>query len=284
MKYLLYVVLLAWFFIAQAQDKVFNPVEKKAEFCQQLEDVKSNLSCEGESCSPLYESSVSLPLQWMAVKTCSFECVVGQQMCDMSLHPDYEGFYGYDTYADSSHCSDSSDADSFDVDRSEVYYRVYYGEEIKHIEEVKTHKETGCEEWTIYVEICSEDGSCKEIEKHSDEWFEYERQQQLKVYEESCFIPTEDDCKNVEQEMRQCVSDIANTLSESLCAPSTDSLWLYRKHGPNLGPGPTTFKRSHKLERSTERSTERSYEYEKTEEAPTPSLEESLEGYAEPSE
>ena len=227
MKHLLYIVLLTWFFMAQAQDKVFNPIEKRAEICQQLEDVKRNFSCEGESCSPVYDSSVNLFLQWIAVGSCTFECVVGQRMCDTTLHPDNDGG-GWAVHGVKSRCKDSSDENAFDVERSS-----YVDEEgVKRIYEVRTHKETRCEEYTEYVEVCSNDGDCREIEEYSDEWFADQKEQQLKEYEESCFIPTEDDCKKVEQEMLQCVSDAANLLSESICTPSTDNLlWKYRKHG-----------------------------------------------------
>ena len=92
--------------------------------------------------------------------------------------------------------------------------------------------DTGCEEDRSYIEICDDnEGSCEEIELYSEEWYAYERQQQFKKYEESCFIPTEDDCKKIDNEMNQCVLDLTEEVSEFLCVPSSDNLWKYRRDG-----------------------------------------------------
>ena len=53
MRYFIYLILLLGFATAQAQNQeapaqvVFNPVEKTAEACQQYEEIKGVLSCEG---------------------------------------------------------------------------------------------------------------------------------------------------------------------------------------------------------------------------------------------
>ena len=236
MKHLLYVVLFIGFFVAQAQNEgpnptertVFNPLEKKAEICQELEEIKETLSCEGTSCPPLYDSAaIFLPLQLGAAYACSFECVVGEQICDETLNPDTRGKY-LSYSGKESGCAVSSNVHFFDVEREEFSDE----EGIKHIYERKIYEE-GCEETTEYIEICGSDGKqCREIEMYSDEWYEYERQQQLAEYEASCFVPTEEDCKSIKQEMNQCVLGMAGLLSEALCAPSTNNLWRYRKYGP----------------------------------------------------
>ena len=223
MKHLVYVILLFGFFVAQAQDTVFNPVEQKAKVCQQYEDVKKTLSCEGEDCPPLYNSAVPFVLHFTASQMCSFECVVGERMCDETLHPDHENQGFLSVNENRARCSSSDD----DVTNPERFIS-YDDDGVKYIEEVKTYS-NGCEEWTEYVEICN--GECREIELYSEEWYEYERQQQLKEYEKSCFVATENDCKNIDQEMNQCVLALTEQISEFFCAPSTGNLWRYRKYG-----------------------------------------------------
>ena len=236
MKYLMYAVFLVGFFAVQAENaperEVFNPMEEKTRVCQQLEEVKKKGSCEGTDCPPLYEGDVVkfLPLQWGAVYACSFRCVVGERICDETLHPDY-GHGGYITHRASCAISSDEDPDSFDVVRNESVD----DKGMRRIEEIRTY-EDGCTEHIDYVEVCSTDEGgerkCREIEVYSDEWYEYERELQLAAYEESCFVPTKEDCQNIELEMQQCVVDMANLFSEYLCTPSTSNLWKYRKYGP----------------------------------------------------
>ena len=249
MKYFIYLILLLGFGVAQAQDeaaqkaldfiaakaealiaqnKVFNPVEQKAKVCQQYEDVKKTLSCEGEDCPPLYNSAVPLVLHFTASQKCSFKCVVGERMCDETLHPDDEdeGFLSNMN----SRCSRSDD-ETVNPER----FISYDDDGVKHIEEIKKYSD-GCEEWAEYVEICNADGGeCKEIKKYGEEWYEYERQKQLEAYEKSCFVATENDCKNIDQDMNQCVLDVTEQMSEFFCAPSTGNLWRYRKYGAEGG-------------------------------------------------
>lgn len=232
----------------QGQDKAFNPYDKKAEICQQSQKVEEILSCDPATadgnCPVLYESAVSfLPFQLVASQACSFECVVGEQMCDETLHPDYKGIYGFEEnikfkrkYSDS-RCSAFSDGPSSDdmsvlvIDRKEYYDA--YG--VKHITIWKEDLETECVDRTEYVEICREEGGgtmCTLVTADSEEWFAYQRELQMKQYEESCVVPTEDDCKNIRQnDTRQCMLDVAQGISEFFCSPSTDNLWKYRGHG-----------------------------------------------------
>lgn len=235
MKYLIYAVLLVGFFTAQAENnaterKVFNPMEEKTRVCQQFEEIKKKGSCEGADCPPLYEGDVVkfLPLQWGTAYACSFGCVVGERMCDETLHPDYRG--GWVEGRKMRDCRYLSDED-IEVNREEVSVDAKGN---KHIVETKTYKETGCKEVEEYVEVCNsgDGGPCQKIFKYSQEWYEYERELQLIAYEASCFVPTAEACQNIEQEMQQCVVDMANLLSEKLCAPSTSNLWKYRKYGP----------------------------------------------------
>ena len=244
MKYFIYLILLLGFGVAQAQDeaaqkaldfieaqaealiaqnKVFNPVEQKATDCQQYEEVKKTLSCEGEDCPPLYDSTVPFVLRFVASQVCSFECTVGERMCDETLHP---GDTDVDFLSSSKPRCSRSDDDVVNPVRD-----ISYDEDgVKYIVETIIYSD-GCEEWTKYVEICNTDGTCREIEKYSEEWYEHEKQQQLKEYEESCFVATEADCNTVKQEMNQCVLDVTNKSLEFLCDSSKNPLWRYRKYG-----------------------------------------------------
>ena len=240
MKYLAYLVLSFGFFVAQAQDKVFSPVEKKAEVCQLLEGIQSTLSCEGENCPPLYESAIPVPLQIAFIQACSFHCVAGEQLCDETLNPDNN--MSFSDRGNRYRGCDKTDTELKDIDRD-----VFNDEDgIKHIIVTKTYQEKDCEgecdidtceEVTEYVEVCNENGGgCNVIELYSEEWNEYQRQQEIKAYEKSCFIPTEEDCKNIENEMGACMLDITKDISQMNCAPSTGALWRYRKHRSELVP------------------------------------------------
>lgn len=238
MKHLIYVALLLGFGVVQAtdisiaqDDTVFNPVEMKAEMCQQFEEIQKTLSCEGEDCPPLYESTVPYPLQLTASHMCSFECVVGERMCDetLTLNPDNDEVVSINV-SSRSKCKDSDDV--------MIEKGMYFNGGIKHIEEIKIYtysNEEGtngqCKEGRTYVEICNADGGeCREIEKHSEEWYEYERQKQLEAYEASCFVATESDCKDMKQDINQCVLDTVQQMSTLFCASSQKYFW-YRKQG-----------------------------------------------------
>ena len=243
MKYLAYLILFFGLSVAQAQDnKVFNPIEKKAEICQQLEGMKSILSCEGESCLPLYESMVPELLQLVFSQSCSFNCVAGEQMCNETLNPDSHHHFGYNSPRRYYRRCDSS-YNLIDEKRSESRYE----DGNKLIEVMKVYQQVEgcdkedegdcdtCEEYIDYIEVCDKDGSgCKEIELYSEEWDEYKKQQQVKVYEESCFIPTEEDCKNISNEMGACMLGGTKSLLQMFCAPSTENLWRYRKSGASV--------------------------------------------------
>ncbi|MCY4512571.1 MAG: hypothetical protein OXB86_02655 [Bdellovibrionales bacterium] len=242
MKYLAYLILFFGLSVAQAQDnKVFNPIEKKAEICSQLEGIKSTLSCEGESCLPLYESAVPELLQLTFSQACSFNCVAGEQMCNETLNPDSHHHFGhatpnyrkcdpsYNLLIGEERSEDQDDDGNKLIEVMKVYQQVEGCDK-----EDKGDCDT-CEEYIDYIEVCDKDGSgCKEIELYSEEWNEYKRQQQVKVYEESCFIPSEEDCKNISNEMGACMLGGTKSLLQALCAPSTDNLWRYRKSGGSV--------------------------------------------------
>lgn len=253
MRYLIYLLLLVGFFTVQAQDatiapeaaapKVFNPVEQKAELCQQMKHIQETLSCEEENCPPLYENAFPFYLQFAAIQMCSFECVVGTQMCNESINPDNElkDFFG----GFSIKSSKKDDYYSCDRDDNVVITtrtkESHDDEGVKHIKKITTYSysysepKSKCEESVEYIEVCNEKQECQKIELYSEEWDVYERQKQMKAYEESCFVATEADCKNIEKEMEQCVLNIAEGLSKfSSCDSPNSTLWRYREHGNNL--------------------------------------------------
>ena len=231
MRHRIYLVLLFGFVGVQAQDKVFNPVEQKAEVCQQYEEIKGILSCEGEDCPPLYTSAVPYHLQVTASMRCAFECVVGERICDETFSPDNK--------------EDYMDANSFKCGRSDNEVPTERtedewldGERVKHILKITTYPSSGCEEYVEYIEVCNEEGQeCRNIELYSEEWYEYERQKQLKAYEESCFVATEENCKSIETEMGQCVLGLVEGSSKFFCGgdSSKKALWKYREHGFRVG-------------------------------------------------
>ena len=211
-----------------------------------MEEIGEILSCDSatadEGCAPLYDSAVSfIPLQLVASQACSFECVVGEQMCDDTLHPDYSIHGIYDNigfkpltrrgrYSNNA-CPESSGNLNMLILRRKEFHDEYG---VKHTEILTKDLETGCKEWTEYVEICRSEGdkkTCQNVTTDTEEWFAYQRELQMKQYEESCFVPTEEDCKNVNNEIKQCMWDVTKHIFEFFCASSKDNLWNYRKYG-----------------------------------------------------
>lgn len=79
MKHLIYLAVLASCIVAHAHDNILDPVEKKAEICQQYEEIKSILSCKGEDCDSLHEDDVPLFFEIGIIKYCSSNCTINQE-------------------------------------------------------------------------------------------------------------------------------------------------------------------------------------------------------------
>ena len=182
----------------------------------------------GEDCPPLYDSAVPLPFQFAAGMACAFACVVGERMCDETLNPGNEGMEKdfFEREESMPYCARSNDEVPTEDTRE-----WHDNEGVKRIEKITTYS-SGCEEYVQYIEVCNQKGQeCQEIEIYSEEWYAYKREMQMKAYEESCSIATEEDCTNIEAEMGQCMLDLAENMLEAYCSFSKDALWRYRKRG-----------------------------------------------------
>ena len=185
------------------------------------------LSCEGDDCPPLYESSFLPIVSYGLSGMCGFECAVGQKMCDEFLNP-YSGFFPPHYYEEKqwiehSKCSRSAKSHFEEIERME-----YKEKGIKYVTITLKDTETNCQETREYAEIC-EDINCKLVETGHPELTEYKKKVQLKRYEESCFIATEADCQQIAFESRQCIRSAIQSVKEFFCASSDLSLGRYRK-------------------------------------------------------
>lgn len=248
MRYFIYLILLLGFATAQAQDQdqdqaqaqaqyqdqVFNLVESRAKACQQYEEIRDVLSCEGEDCPPLYESAVPFLFQFTAHMMCAFTCAAGERLCDESLHSDNEDG-GDERHNTSSKCGRMDD--EVPTESRIEWFDDKDGKRVKHIKQITTYS-SGCQEFVEYIEVCNETGAeCQEIEVYSEEWYSYKRQKRMEAYEESCFIATEADCKDIEAERGQCMLDLAESISETFCSSSKEVLWRYRRYGVGIMGG-----------------------------------------------
>ena len=250
MKKLMCLIALGLFFpgsvIGQSATKpFFDPVQARADSCQHAEKIKGILSCEqegGTDCA-LSTNYVIPPLSGIFFRTigtaaCSFECVIGQELCDENLNPDkrkglfapvvtyeYNGIHGESGY-DDNNCG--LDVEGVGVTIMEITEQID--------EEGNTYRtknfmydsadgRTTCESVSTYLMVCDEnDENCKELEIYSEEWYEHQKQAQLKKYKESCFIPTAEDCSDIAEKRAQCLQDVATVLEKAFCSSTNPQL------------------------------------------------------------
>ena len=219
--------------------KAFDPMAAKEQNCRDLEEIKSDLSCQGqENCNAKVffvgkPSFISLLFQGVTSVACSFECVIGQELCNETLNPDPDknplfGTIEYDHHdsleqAMESSCDYSTRSVMSVEEQTDEKGDTY---KIRHILYDDLHGGT-CEEWTEHLVLCDEDGKCDEVLKYSDEWQAHQKQQARKTYRESCFIATAEDCSHIASERSQCLRDVVKIMKRGFC--ETDTLWLYRE-------------------------------------------------------
>ena len=242
MKKLMCLIAFGLFFpgsvIGQSATKpFFDPVQAKMENCQHVEKIKEILSCEQEGGTDCVPSTnyVIPPLSGIFFQTgatvaCSFECVIGQELCDETLNPDKKKgfFYGkhYMEYQDmekpSSYCEITNPEMTMEFIEEE------FDEEGNRYKTKHTLKESGdqsCEQFVKYLMVCDEnDENCKELEMFSEEWREHQKQAKLKKYKESCFIPTVEDCSHIDGKRAQCLQDVATVLEKAFCSSTNPQI------------------------------------------------------------